>query len=112
MDIAVPIELYRVFSAYRQGIVHKYAMADIAAVSGERTSSPRRRLDFDGLASCACLGLSSPRERLASRGAALAARRGFLAAHNGELDLAGESFAAAWQLWGELKEGFCRTRLV
>lgn len=104
MDIAVQNELYRVFSAYRQGIVRK-------AVSGERTSSPRRRLDFDRLASCACLGLSSPQERLASRGAELAARRGFLAAHDGKLELARENFAAAWQLWGELKESFCRTRL-
>jgi hypothetical protein len=112
MDIAVQNELYRVFSAYRQGIVHKGALAETAPISRGQTSSPRRRLDFDRLASCACLGLSSPQERLVSRRAELAARRGFLAAHDGELELARESFAAAWQLWGELKESFCRTRLV
>lgn len=112
MNIAVQNEFYRVFSAYRQGIVHRGAMADMAPVSGGQISSPRRRLDFDRLASCACLGLSSPQERLTSRGAGLAARRGFLAARDGELEFARESFAAAWQLWGELKESFCRTRLV
>lgn len=111
MDIAAQNNFYRVFSAYRQGIVNK-SSADVAPVTDGRAANPRRRLDFDRLASSACLGLSSPQERLASRGAELAARRGFLAAHDGDLDLAKKSFAAAWQLWSELKESFCRTRLT
>jgi hypothetical protein len=112
MDITIQNDFYRVFSAYRQGIVNKGVLVDMTPMSGGRTSSPRLQLDFDRLASCACLGLSSPQERLASRGAELAARRGFLAARDGELELARASFGAAWQLWGELKESFCRTRLA
>lgn len=111
MNIAAQNELYRVFSAYRQGIVVKGGLADTVPASDGRSSGPRRRLDFDRLAGCACLGLSSPQERLASRETELAARRGFLAARDGELALARENFLSARKSWWGLEESFCRIRL-
>ncbi len=42
----------------------------------------------------------------------MAAYRGFLTARAGELMLAREHFAAAWELWRRLQEGFCQTCLV
>jgi len=112
MNIAVQNNFYRVFSAYRQGIVMKERPAKAEPDPDGQASSLRRRLDFDQLSNCACLGLSSPQERLASRETGWAARRGFLAARAGELTLAREHFATSWNKWRDLKEGFCRTRLV
>ena len=112
MNIAVKNDVYRVFSAYRDGILRKAPPA-VAEMGLEGLApSPRRRLDFDQLARCACLGLSSPREQLTRRVISMAAYRGFLTARAGELMLAREHFAAAWELWRRLQEGFCQTCLV
>lgn len=108
MNIAVQNDFYRVFSAYRNGIVRKEPPIGAGMELHGVVSSPRRQLDFDQLARCACLGLSSPREQLASRVISRAAYRGFLTARAGELALAREHFAAAWELWRELQEGFCQ----
>lgn len=105
-------DFYRVFSAYREGILRKKPPAGDECNGNQEALHARRKLDFEQLADCACLGLSSPWERLASRMVAWTARRGFLAAHAGDLVLAREHFAASWQQWQELEEGLCRIRLV
>jgi len=110
MIIAAQNDFYRVFTAYRQGIVRKERPAETEP--DRQVLRFRRQLDFNQLSNCACLGLSSPQERLASQESGLAAYRGFLAARAGELELARMHFAVAWELWQQLKAGFCRTRLV
>lgn len=112
MTIAVQNDLYHVFAAYRRGIIRKERPAEAELEPDGRVSNPRHQLDFNQLANCACLGLSSPQERLASQETGLAAHRGFLAARAGEPALARAHFATAWELWRQLKEGVCRTRLV
>lgn len=105
-------DFYRVFSAYREGILRKKQSADDECDGNQEALRTQRKLDFEQLAHCACLGLSSPWERLASRVVAWTARRGFLAAHAGELVIAREHFTASWKQWRELEEGLCRIRLV
>lgn len=105
-------DFYRVFSAYREGILRKKPSAGDEGDGNQEALPVQRKLDFEQLASCACLGLSSPWERLASRAVAWTARRGFLAAHAGELVLAREHFTESWKQWRELEEGLCRIRLV
>ena len=111
MNIAEQNNFYRVFSAYRRGIVRKEQPAEAEIGPEMRASSIRHRLDFAQLERCATLGLASPRERLKSRVTSIAARRGFLAARAGELALARQRFSMAWELWRTLEEGFCRTWL-
>ena len=105
-------DFYRVFSAYREGILRKKPPAVDESDGNQEASLVQRKLDFEQLASCACLGLSSPGERLASRVVAWTARLGFMAAHAGELVLAREHFTESWKQWRELDEGLCRIRLV
>jgi hypothetical protein len=105
-------DYYRVFSAYRKGIIRKEQSAAVRREDIQEPVSSRRKLDFDQLSYCACLGLTSPRERLASREVAKTARRGFLAAHAGEPEQARGLFLESWKQWRELEEGLCRTRLM
>lgn len=103
---------YRVFSAYRRGIIAKTQLPERRIASSETTSNVRSTLSFEQLSYCAFLGHSSPRERLASRVVSEAARRGFLAAHAGELELARKHFRVSWSQWEELEEGICKTKLI
>ena len=102
MIAAVQNDLYRVFTAYREGIVRK------ASIQGDPAPILPRELDFNQLSDSACLGLSSPQERLIARKAGAAGQRGFLAARAGDLDLAQTHFATSWALWEKLEDGFCQ----
>lgn len=112
MTVAAQNEFYRVFLAYREGIVRRTLLLRSGTENAEPALRLPRELDFNQLLNSACLGLSSPRERLACRNAGSFASRGFLAARAGEMDVAQTHFATSWELWDRLEEGFCRTWLV